>query len=146
MKKKIIIIFLILAILAGGTWFFFFREKKLTEEDFDMVPVTKGNVTYTVTASGTIQPLNTVDVGTQVSGLIEKVLVDYNDEVKEGQLLARLDISTLNEAVNEAKAHLDIAEAELKPTMQNCAIWILIHYIMSVIALMGIIPIFGLIG
>lgn len=114
MKKTIIITLLIITILSSGTWFLFFREKKLTAEDFDMVPITKGNVTYTVTASGTIQPLNTVDVGTQVSGLIEKVLVDYNDEVKEGQLLARLDISTLTETVNEAKANLDIAEAQLK--------------------------------
>lgn len=118
-KKRIFVIISVIITLLLCCKFFFFRDKRLKEEDFDMMSVTQGDVVYVVTATGTLQPLNTVDVGTQVSGLIEKVLVDYNDEVKDGQLLAQLDISTLSETVNETKANLDIAKAELKIAKLN---------------------------
>lgn len=115
-KKTFIVILLIVCFIC---YKFFTRGVKIKEQDFITTTVTKGDVTYVITASGTIQPLNTVDVGTQVSGLIEKVFVDYNDEVKEGQLLAQLDVSTLKETVNNAKANLDIANAELKLSKTN---------------------------
>ena len=120
MSKKKIYITLIVVILIIVSYFSLFSgRKKVKESDFDTTTVTRGDVVYNITASGTIQPLNTVDVGTQVSGLIEKVLVDYNNEVKQGQLLARLDISTLQENVNNAKANLDIAKAEFKLAKSN---------------------------
>ena len=64
---------------------------------FELSEVKKGNLAYEVTATGTINPINTVTVGTQVSGIVETVLADYNDDVKEGQILALLDSSTLKE-------------------------------------------------
>ena len=115
-KKKIIIGTLVLAVVAFCTWKVFTRggEKSLKESDFEMVKVEKGNVIYSVTASGKIQPINTVSVGTQVSGIIEEVLADYNDEVQKDQVLARLDTSVLQENLNDAQAQLDLATAKQK--------------------------------
>ncbi len=90
------------------------KEMSFSAKDFDMATVTKGSVSHVVTASGKIQPINKVSVGTQVSGIIEQVLVDYNDEVQENQVLARLDTSVLQENLNDAKARLDLATAKKK--------------------------------
>ena len=70
-------------------------------------------VENTVTATGTIEPVETVEVGTQVSGKVEKIYVDFNDEVKKGQLMAELDKLTLNQNVSRAKASLTSAESQL---------------------------------
>ena len=75
--------------------------------------VTRGDLTVRVSATGTLQPTNEVDVGSEVSGLVETVLVDDNDRVKTGQVLARLDVSKLNDAVVNAKAALASAEARV---------------------------------
>ena len=70
-------------------------------------------VENTVTATGTIEPVETVEVGTQVSGKVEKIYVDFNDVVKKGELLAELDKLTLNQNVSRAKASLTSAESQL---------------------------------
>ena len=75
--------------------------------------VTEYTVENTVTATGTIEPVETVEVGTQVSGKVEKIYVDFNDVVKKGQLLAELDKLTLNQNLSRAKASLTSAESQL---------------------------------
>ena len=75
--------------------------------------VTEYTVENTVTATGTIEPVETVEVGTQVSGKVEKIYVDFNDVVKKGDLLAELDKLTLNQSVSRAKASLTSAESQL---------------------------------
>ena len=117
--KKIIVV--AVAVVFGIVWYLLKPkgQESFSEKDFDMVMVEKGDVSYVVTASGKIQPINKVSVGTQVSGIIEEVLVDYNDEVKEGQILARLDTSVLQENLNDAKARLDLAEAKKKISELN---------------------------
>ncbi len=70
-------------------------------------------VENTVTATGTIEPVETVEVGTQVSGKVEKIYVDFNDVVKKGELLAELDKLTLNQNVSRARASLTSAESQL---------------------------------
>ena len=70
-------------------------------------------VENTVTATGTIEPVETVEVGTQVSGKVEKIYVDYNDVVKKGQLMAELDKQTLNQSLSRAMASLTSAESQL---------------------------------
>ena len=115
MKKKWL--FIGVALIALGTgWYLVRRDAavRLKPEDFEMAKVEIGNVAYVVTASGKIQPINKVSVGTQVSGIIEEVLADYNDEVHEGQVLARLDMSVLKETLNDARARLDLAMAKKK--------------------------------
>ena len=76
-------------------------------------------VENTVTATGTIEPVETVEVGTQVSGKVEKIYVDFNDVVKKGQLLAELDKLTLNQNVSRAKASLTSSESQLNYARLN---------------------------
>ncbi len=120
MGKKTWITIGVLVVL-GGLGFYFTRsgDSGLSEKNFEMTAVAKGNIKQEVTASGKIQPINTVSVGTQVSGIVERVLADYNDEVKEGQLLAQLDTSVLIENKNDAKARLDLAIAKQKIAKLN---------------------------
>ncbi len=77
-------------------------------------PATRGDLTVTVTATGTVQPTNTVDVSSELSGVIRKVLVDYNDQVKVGQPLAELDTDKLKAEVDRARATLNAASAKVK--------------------------------
>ncbi len=77
-------------------------------------PATRGDLTVTVTATGTVQPTNTVDVSSELSGVIRKVLVDYNDQVKVGQPLAELDTDKLKAEVDHARATLNAASAKVK--------------------------------
>jgi len=82
MKKWVVLIIVLL--IGGGIYAFSGgKEKALTKQDFEIMKVEKGRIVEEVTASGKIQPVNTVSVGTQVSGIVERVLVDYNDEVKQ---------------------------------------------------------------
>lgn len=76
--------------------------------------VAKGTISETVTATGTLEAITTVEVGTQVSGVIDKIFVDFNTEVKKGQLLAQIDETPLLATVEQSKASVDQAEAELK--------------------------------
>ena len=77
------------------------------------------SIEITVTATGEIQPVYKVEVGTQVSGIVEKLYVDYNSHVKKGDLLAELDRSTLQEQVNQAQANLSNAQSTLTLSEQN---------------------------
>lgn len=78
--------------------------------------VKKGDLTVTVTATGTLQPVEQVEVGTEVSGTIKAVLVNYNDKVKEGQVLAKLDTTKLDAQVLQSEATLNYARAKLLET------------------------------
>ena len=120
MKKRTWIILGVI-VIAGIAWIAIRKGDavKLKPSDFEMVRVENGNVAYVVTASGKIQPINKVSVGTQVSGIIEEVLADYNDEVKEGQVLAKLDMSVLKETLKDAQARLDLAVAKKKIADKN---------------------------
>lgn len=121
MGKKTWITLGLLVLLGGGGYYRhrMMNPNALRPENFEMVALRKGNIKQVVTATGKIQPINTVSVGTQVSGIIENVLADYNDEVKEGQLLAQLDTSVLIENKNDAKARLDLANAKQKIAKLN---------------------------
>lgn len=77
-------------------------------------PATRGDLTVTVTATGTVQPTNTVDVSSELSGVIRKVLVDYNDQVKVGEALAELDTDKLKAELDHARATLNAASAKVK--------------------------------
>jgi HlyD family secretion protein len=73
----------------------------------------RGDLTVTVSASGTLAPTNEVEVGSELSGIIERVEVDVNDRVKKSQVLARLDVSKLQDAVVKSEANLTAAEAQV---------------------------------
>jgi len=73
----------------------------------------KGNIEAIVSSTGALEAINTVEVGTQISGTIKKIYVDYNDKVKAGQLLAEMDLNLLNTNLSSAQANLAVSEAQL---------------------------------
>lgn len=109
-KWWLIIIFIICALLCW--WLCPFASNK--KHEFITADITRGDVTQIVTASGEIQPVNTINVGSQVSGTIEDIFVDYNSHVKRGDILLKIEPSVLQSTVDETKATLDSAKSELK--------------------------------
>lgn len=110
-KKKVIItvaIVAIAAIIAIIAW-----PKKSVPVEFEMTDVQPDTIRNSVTATGTIEPVTEVEVGTQVSGIISNIYVDYNSLVKKGQVIAELDKTTLNSELNSARANLASAKSEL---------------------------------
>jgi HlyD family secretion protein len=100
------VLLLLLVVLCTG-------RKKKDALSFTVVKVSHGPISNTITATGTIQALKTVEVGTQVSGVIKKIYVDFNSHVRKGQLLAELDKTPLIAAVEDAQATLDDAQAQV---------------------------------
>lgn len=113
MKKKVLIIAGIITIILIAILLFKPFSKKEAEFTFDIVKVEKGNISNTVTSTGTVEAMTTVEVGTQVSGIIEHVYVDFNDNVKQGQVLARLDETALRAQLEQSQATVDQAQAQL---------------------------------
>lgn len=111
MKKILIIGGIIIVIAVGG--FLLFRGNG-KEPKFRFDKVVKGDVEMAVTATGTVNPVTTVLVGTQVSGTIKNIYVDFNSPVKKGQLIARIDPALFEAQVNQARANLFSAKANLE--------------------------------
>lgn len=118
MKKKFIIYLIIIVVLLTGGCFLFLR-KGTKEVKVETVQVKTGNISNTVTATGTVEPITQVEIGTQVSGVIKKIYVDYNTEVKKGQILAELDKTSLQAIVTESQASLNSAKNELDYQQKN---------------------------
>lgn len=117
MKK--VLIYSILAIVLAATAYAFFFKKSSSTIAVKTTKAATGSITKMVTATGTVEPLNQVEVGTQVSGVIQKIYADYNSEVKAGQLLAQLDKTNLLASVNEAEASLKTALNEQNYRQKN---------------------------
>ena len=86
---------------------------------YETSKVEPATISTTVTATGTIEPVNEVEVGTQVSGIISKIYVDYNSIVKKGQVIAELDRTNLESELTSAKANLTSAKSELNYQTTN---------------------------
>lgn len=97
--------------LSGG--------KKEEEVTFESAKVERQNIHTTITATGTIEPVTSVTVGTQVSGIVSKLYVDYNSVVKKGQVIAELDRTNLTSELNRAKAELTSAQSTLSYETAN---------------------------
>lgn len=89
-------------------------KEKVEPYTFETEKVERMSIVNTITATGTLEATTTVEVGTQVSGVIEKLYVDFNSVVKKGQLLAEIDKTSLQSSLDEAEASLDNAKAELE--------------------------------
>ena len=115
MKKllKILVVFLVLAAIAVGVKFFFFRDSAASEVGVPVsAPVTKLTLSTVISATGTLEPVDQVEVGTQVSGDIAEIFVDFNSKVKKGQVIAELDKSKLQSTLNQAEIALHSAEID----------------------------------
>ena len=111
-KKKILIGSAVaIIVIAAGIWVFG-GSKARNQVDFATEPVKRGSVSNSVTATGTIEPVTEVEVGTQVSGIIDKIYIDYNSVVKKGEIIAEMDKVTLLSDLQSAQATFDGAKAE----------------------------------
>jgi HlyD family secretion protein len=113
MKRKSIIAVLLIVVLAGAGLLVYREGFAKEAPSFRFVTIEKGDMQSKVSATGTLGAVTTVSVGTQVSGQVAELLVDYNDHVKKGELLARIDPTLAQAAVVDAQANVDKAQAEL---------------------------------
>ena len=118
MKKKIGIGIGAVVLIAIVAWLMFGgkKEEKVT---FETATVSKQSIQNTITATGTIEPVTSVTVGTQVSGIVSKLYVDYNSVVKKGQVIAELDKTNLMSELNTARANLSSAQSALNYQQDN---------------------------
>ena len=105
------LVVLVVWLFSGG--------KKEEKVEFETAKVEKQNISTSITATGTIEPVTSVTVGTQVSGIVSKLYVDYNSVVKKGQVIAELDKTNLISELNRAKADLTSAQSSLNYETSN---------------------------
>lgn len=115
--RRLILRGLLVALAGAAAYgaYLFFRNKNIEASTihYETKPVARGSLVVTVSATGTLQPVNEVEVGSEVSGTLKTVEADYNDFVKVGQVLARIDTSKLEAEVLESEAALEAAQAQV---------------------------------
>ena len=107
------------ALVAVGYWYFF--GTKTAEIKYTTQTISRGDVTVTLRATGTIEPIDQVDISSELSGTMRAVLVDFNDTVKKGQVLARLDTDALESQLASSRATLAAREARVPETAATVA-------------------------
>lgn len=117
--KKTLIGVVVLAAIGGGVYYYMQKQEAPFEVSYETAKVEKATIGNSITATGTIEAVTSVDVGTQVSGIIDKIYVDYNTEVKKGQVIAELDRTNLISELNSATSQLESAQSDLKYQKSN---------------------------
>lgn len=107
------------SLAAGGVWYAKQREAQDPEKRYKLTTVEKGDVTQTVSANGTLNPVVLISVGTQVSGTVRKLFVDFNDKVKKGQALLELDDALVAASERQSAANVVNAQAALDLAQAN---------------------------
>lgn len=112
---------ILIGIVVLAAVFYFVVKPKLDAKNLDFLYTTleNGNIEAVVSSTGTLEAINTVEIGTQISGTIKKIYVDYNDKVKKGQLLAEMDLKLLNTNLLNAQANLSVAQAKLNQAKEE---------------------------
>lgn len=118
-KKKIISLAVGVIIVAGIAIWAFGGQAKKRKVVYETATVDRANISNSVTATGTIEPVTEVEVGTQVSGIIDRLYADYNSVVTKGQLIAKMDKVTLQSELASQKATYDGAKAEYEYQQKN---------------------------
>ena len=118
-KKKIILIAVSIAVVAGAGFWLFGSSKAQHKVTYETAVVTRGEISESITATGTIEPVTEVEVVTQVSGIIDKIYADYNSVVTKGQLIAEMDRVTLQSEVASQRAAYNGAKAEYEYQQKN---------------------------
>ncbi|MFN7961483.1 MAG: efflux RND transporter periplasmic adaptor subunit [Thermoanaerobaculia bacterium] len=111
MKRTLLLLLVVAAIAAGAFWWL--RRSPDQGQGFTTEPLGRGDITSVVSATGTLQAIDTVDVGSQVSGTLYRIAADFNDHVRRGQVLAEIDPAVLDAAVVDAEAGVARAQAQL---------------------------------
>ncbi len=110
--KKIVPFILVIAALGCTAFWYFTRGPEAVESPYRFVTLEQGDLESVVASTGALNPITTVQVGTQVSGIISAIYVDFNDNVERGQVVARIDTTLLTSAVRDAQANLERNEAQ----------------------------------
>lgn len=121
MNKKKVIIGIVTVFVVGGAFFFLSHTSSKGGVDLETAQVSRTSMTNVVTATGTVEPVTKVEVGTQVSGIINRIYVDYNSVVTKGQLIAEMDKVTLEAELRAQEAQLSNAKAEYEYQQKNYA-------------------------
>ena len=103
----------ILVVVVGGAVGYYFWGRKATAEEYLTAKIERGNIRQSVSATGTLQAVTTVQVGSQVSGIISALYVDFNSTVKKGQVVAQLDPAIFQAQVAQQRANVEQARASL---------------------------------
>lgn len=111
----------VLALLGGGAWWWTSRKGDAAESAYRTAAVERGDIRVAISATGTLSAISTVTVGSQISGQVTDVLVDYNSEVKKGEVLARIDPSTYEAQIAQGNAQIANAQANLKQAQATLA-------------------------
>ena len=119
MKKKLIISIIAVLALGAATGFYFYSKGGSDEVQFRYEKVSRGDVQVVVTATGTLSAVRTVQVGSQVSGTLQKLYVDFNDKVRKGQVVAIIDPTFLEASVRDAEASLQRATAQFNEAQRS---------------------------
>jgi HlyD family secretion protein len=119
MTRKIVIGVLAAAVVGGGTWWAVTPKKMSAEERYVTATVERGPITQTVSANGTLNPVVLVSVGSQVSGIVQDLYADFNDKVKAGQVLLKLNPALSRAQLEQSEANLASAMASLQLARAN---------------------------
>jgi HlyD family secretion protein len=119
--KKVGLLSFVFLILAGGLFmaFSFLKDGQASKQEYRLAAISKGNLKSLVSSTGTLKPINTVKVGSQVSGIIKEIYVDFNAPVKKNQIVALIDPAFYQAQVEQARAQLQIANAQLQESIKG---------------------------
>lgn len=121
---KRLLLLTIFAALAGGGYYYYqqtLMTSSSSQTTYQTEPIIRGNISTIVTATGTLQPVNKVDIGTELSGTVDEVLVDDNDAIKKGQKLASLKTSQLQDTITKMEAALAAAQSKVSQAKSQIA-------------------------
>jgi len=116
---RVVIAAVVLAVLGGGFWYWKSHRSAGDEGAFRTAPVERGNIRVAISSTGTLSATSTITVGSQISGQVLEVLVDFNDRVVEGQILAKIDPRTYEAQIEQGSAQIASARASLEQAVAN---------------------------
>lgn len=117
--KKILVVLLLLGVTAAGYLYYKQTHQPKPEDLYRLDEITEGNIEQTVAANGTLNPVSLISVGTQVSGIVRKIYVDFNDVVKKDQVLMELDSAIFNAQIAQSKGTVRNNEAAVELAIAN---------------------------
>lgn len=117
--KKLLVIIVLAAVAAGGYYYYKRTHQPKPEDLYRLESITQGDIEQTVSANGTLNPVSLISVGTQISGIVKKLYVDFNDEVKKGQVLLELDDSLSRAQIQQSQASVRNAQASVDLAKAN---------------------------
>ncbi|MDG6773266.1 efflux RND transporter periplasmic adaptor subunit [Thiomicrorhabdus sp. ZW0627] len=113
--KRWLLILVVISVLGAAAWYYLqIQSSSNGGYRYEMEQTFQGNLTVKVTATGTLQPLDAVDMSSETSGTVKEVMVEENDLVKAGQVLLKLDTTTLEAQVKQAQANVEVSKAQVK--------------------------------